>query len=355
MSCREHGGRVPKGFIDFSAPSNPLGVPEFLREAIEEAVREGLYERYPDYDYVELREAIASFYGVEVGGLVPLNGAAEALSLLTLCVRPRELVVAEPTFGEHRCLAATAGVNYVPVPYREVGSSFKFPLDEIVNVAKSRSGSVVLLSNPNNPTGACVGLKELKELLTTLPNSLVVVDEAFAELSASCRGFLELAKDYENLVVLRSFTKSFGVRGLRVGFLYTSNSRLAAALNTCRQPWNVNSLASYSIAKVLRERREDVREYLGRSVEVVEVERAVLARGLADLGVKVYESHAPFLLAKHARVSAGESRRRLWSRGIAIRDASSFPYLTEYHVRISVRPREDTELLLKAYRELGIG
>ena len=354
-ACREHGGRVPRGFLDFSAPSNPLGVPEFLREAIREAAEVGMYSEYPDYDYADLREAIASFYGVEEGGVVPLNGAAEALTLLTLCVKPRELVVAEPTFGEHRCLASLLGIGYVPVPYGEVGGRFEFPLGDLVNVARARGSGVVLLSSPNNPTGACAKLRELEELLSTLHSFLIVVDEAFIELSTDCEGSLGLTRDYENLAVIRSFTKNLGIRGLRAGFLYSSNPRLAAVLNYCRQPWNVNSIASYSVTKVLRERRRELEEYLRRSAEVVEVERALLAKGLAELGLAVYESHAPFLLVKHSRVTARESWRRLWSRGIAIRDASSFPYLTEYHVRLSVRLREDNALLLKVYRELGIG
>jgi histidinol-phosphate aminotransferase len=355
LACRQHGGRVPRGFLDFSAPSNPLGVPEFLREAIGEAVELGLYEDYPDYDYRDLREAVASFYGVEPEGVVPLNGAAEALSILLLCLKPRELVVAEPTFGEHRCLAGVAGINYVPVPYREAGDYFEFPLEGLVDAARAGDAPVVLLSNPNNPTGACAELSKLGELLSALQNSLVVVDEAFVELSTTCRSALELADDYENLAILRSFTKSFGVRGLRVGFLYTSGRRLAQTLDACRQPWNVNSVASYAIAKVLRDRGRDAREYLRRSAEVVEVERAALTEGLTELGVVVYRSHAPFVLARHTRVSARESLRRLWSRGIAVRDASSFPYLTEYHVRISVRLREDNARLLRAYRELGLG
>jgi|GEM_PF-173256 len=356
-ACREHGGRAPRGLLDFSAPSNPLGVPEFLREAIEEAVKLELYGDYPDYDYSNFREAVASFYGVEPGGVVPLNGAAEALNILLLCLKPRVLVVAEPTFGEHRCLAGIAGVSYVSVPYREVGDSFEFPLEDVIRAVKARDAdtSVVLLSNPNNPTGACAGLNELEELLNALQNSLVAVDEAFVELSTTCGSLLGLASSYENLVVLRSFTKGLGVRGLRAGFLYTSSRRLAKTLDTCRQPWNLNSIASYAIAKVLSDRRRDVSDYLRRSAEVVEVERAVLAEGLAELGVVVYRSHAPFVLVRHSKVDARESLRRLWGRGIAVRDASSFPYLTEYHVRVSVRLRENNVQLLRAYKELGIG
>lgn len=81
----------------------------------------------------------------------------------------------------------------------------------------------------------------------------------------------------------------------------------------------------------------------------------MLAEGLAELGVVVYRSHAPFVLVRHSKVDARESLRRLWGRDIAVRDASSFPYLTEYHVRVSVRLREDNAQLLRAYKELGIG
>lgn len=355
--CREHGGRAPTGFLDFSSSSNPLGAPDFLKEAVDEAVKLGIYTRYPDFEYVDLKEALALFYGVDRDGVVPLNGAAEALNLLLLCTRPAELLVVEPTFGEHRCLSKLAGVNYSPIPYREVGRTFEFPVDELTRAIKVGPDrlKLVLLSNPNNPTGTCAEPSLVEEVLSTSSSVLVVVDEAYAEISPTCGQVLELTSSYENLVVVRSLTKSLGILGLRVGFIYTSNARLSKVLDMCRQPWNVNSVAYYALSKVLRDRAGDVREFLRKSAELVEVEREFLSKGLSELGISVYESRAPFILVKHAKVRAGEMLKMLLNYRIVVRDASSFPYLTEYHVRLSVRKREENKYLLYVYRELGIG
>ncbi|MEM1961326.1 MAG: histidinol-phosphate transaminase [Sulfolobales archaeon] len=353
--CRKHGGRVPEGRLDFSAPLNPLGPPEVIKRLILEEVSKGAYGRYPDYEYNRLREAISEFYDIEADQVVPLNGASEALYLLVLALSPDALVVFEPTFGDHRCLSEALGLRTASVLYFESGLSYELPTSVLRGVsASSGEGALVLLSNPNNPTGAILSVKKLEEVLELFENSVVVVDEAYLELCYSCdtAGALRLAKNYENLVVLRSLTKTYAVPGLRIGFLYTSNTKLASVIENLRPPWNVNSIAERVFSTALREYAGELRSFISLSRDVIKFEGEYLSDRLRSLGLTVYTSSVPYVLVRHENITTSEVMKVLTQVGIYIRDASTYPGLTPYHARISVRLRDENDVLISAYREV---
>lgn len=352
--CRHHGGTAPEGFLDFSAPLNPLGTPGVLRELIAEAVSREVYGRYPDYRYDQLRDAIAEFYGVDPEGVLPLNGASEALYLLVLSLRPAALVAFEPTFGDHRCLSEAIGLETAVVLYRETGDRYELPSEALSEAGlPTCDKTIVVLSNPNNPTGAVLPRSQLKHILDTYAGSVVLVDEAYVELCHLCEntGAIDLVDSYENLVVVRSLTKAFAVPGLRVGFLYTSNARLLESVESSRPPWNVNSLADAVFTEALREHPADLRSFLRQSRVVVKTESEYLSQALRSIGLKVYAPSAPYVLVKHPGIPSGEMLRLLEGKRVYFRDASSYPGLTPYHARISVRRRHENEVLIAAYVE----
>lgn len=354
MNCRHHGGTAPEGFLDFSAPLNPLGTPEVMRRLIAEAVAGRAYERYPDYGYGRLRESIAEFYGVDPDCVLPLNGASEALYLLVLSQRPTALIAFEPTFGDHRCLSEALGLETVVALYRESGDRYEPPVDSLPRVDLPAGGrAMVVLSNPNNPTGALLTRSQLEHVLDTYADSVVLVDEAYRELCHLCgdAGALELADSYENLVVVRSLTKAFAVPGLRIGFLYTTNARLLESIEASRPPWNVNSLVDEVFSRALREHPDELRSFLRLSRETVGSESRYLTSALRSVGLRVYEPSAPYVLVKHPGVPTAEVLRVLERRGVYLRDASRYPGLTPYHARISVRLRRENEVLVAAYSE----
>lgn len=353
--CRHHGGTAPGGFLDFSAPLNPLGTPGVIRELIAEAVSSGAYGRYPDYEYGQLRGAIAEFYGVDPEGVLPLNGASEALYLLVLSLRPTSLVAFEPTFGDHRCLSEAIGLKMTTVLYRESGDGYELPMEPLPGTDISAGGkTIVVLSNPNNPTGAVLSKSQLEYILDTYAESVVLVDEAYRELCHLCESAeaIDLADSYENLVVVRSLTKAFAVPGLRVGFLYTSNARLLESVEASRPPWNVNSLADMVFTRAFREHSTDLKSFLSLSREVVRSESDYLSRSLRSVGLRVYNPSAPYVLVKHPDVPSVEVLRLLEKRRVYFRDASGYPGLTPYHARISVRLRHENDMLIAAYREV---
>jgi histidinol-phosphate/aromatic aminotransferase/cobyric acid decarboxylase-like protein len=346
---RYHGGRVSPQVIDFSSPSNPLGPPPVVDEILLDSVRGRSYTRYPDYEYKMFREAVAELYNVDPASLVPLNGSAEALQLLIPVLKPRVMVSLEPTFGDHRVQTYSAGVPLVTVPY--VIRGFRYEVDPSIYCnlpGEFRAHSLILLSNPNNPTGALTPRRVLEELLScSKDNTVIVVDEAFSDFTGNKESLLGLGDD--RVIVLRSFTKIFSIQGLRVGFLYAGSRRMARLLDGFRQPWNVNSLAVEVTVKLLK--WDGLREYLRATMEVVEVERLFLEEHLKRLGFEVYESKAPFLLIRHG-VPHPHFNKELLENGLFVRDASTFLYLTPYHSRVSVRLRGDNVRLLEVLEEL---
>ena len=355
--CRFHGGNPPRGILyDFSTPINPLGAPKILKDLIYEAVKSCVYEKYPDYMYKDLKEAIAEFYNVDPQNIVVSNGAAEALTNIILCLRPKKLIVFEPTFGDYKCLVQYLNIPLISIAYVETVDSYRIELEDIEYLSRyiNERNSVVLFSNPNNPTGAYIDLKSVEEIAKLFNEATIVVDEAFTELCRECVSAQRLTKDYENIVVVKSLTKTFGVPGLRIGFVYTSNRGVVEALEICRQPWNVNSIASYIFTKAFKEFKDEMKRFIEESQKVVETEREFLSNSLKEMGLKVYKSHAPYILVKHSVYRAEDVIKALNSFGIHVRDASKYPYLTPYHIRVAVRLRKENEYLVKVYREAGI-
>ncbi len=346
---RAHGGRAPEGVIDFSSPINPLGPPRVLVESIERLVREKVYVKYPDYSYRSLREAVAGYYNLNVENLIPLSGAAEGLSLLILALKPKYLITVEPTFGDHKIASRALGVPWVTVPYALEGLDYKLDPGILCSLPRGlRRNSLVILSNPNNPSGSLTPKNVIEELLSCLDKgSTLALDEAFSDFTGDSESLL--GSGFEDVVVLRSFTKIIAMPGLRAGFMYTSNTRIHALIDSIRQPWNVNIIVSEALGELLREKNY-LKQFIRETVEFIEAERGFLVSNMRALGFQVYNSRAPFLLVRHPEPHP-EFNNKLAARSVYVRDASSFAYLSPYHSRVSVKLRSDNLKLLEALED----
>jgi len=357
--CREHGGRCPESAIDFSSNLNPLGPPKWLLRLARECLESGALLRYPDYNYALLREAIAAFYNVEPSLIIPVNGAAEAIHTLPLVLKIKALVVLEPTFGDHECLKAGLGLMLKRLQYREVGKHFIPPDPEDIaeTLANVASPAAVLASNPNNPTGALLRHEWVEKLVSLMPpDTTLIIDAAFKEFSEPL--MLERFAGLEGVVVVASFTKTLAVPGLRVGFVFSPDMRVRLLMESARQAWNVNGLAECVIRRALTEYGDVLRKYLKLTREVVRDEREYLVRALASLGLKIFESEAPYVLVRHDGIENPGLAEELLRRGYCVRDASSFHGLNKRYTRVAVRLRGEAEGLIKAFEEVlshGLG
>jgi histidinol-phosphate/aromatic aminotransferase/cobyric acid decarboxylase-like protein len=327
-SLRFHGDSILRpGIRDFAVNVWPAQRSKKLRRALLDALET---HRYPDE--IAARTAVARRAHRPVAEILLTNGAADAFWLLAQTLRPRNAACIHPSFTEPEAALRAAGAAVTRV-FRDHDD---FRLDV---AAVPDDADLVVVCNPNNPTGNLDPVSCLEQLAR--PGRIVVVDEAFMDFARTSRHSLLERRDLTaaGYVVVRSFTKLWGLAGLRAGFL-TADDRLVARLAANRQPWSVNAIACAAIKVCANDRT--TRKQVSREVYAA---RTALHHELDALpGVRVWPSDVNFLLVKvpdGTRIAAA-----LFARGFAVRPASSFPGLSTDHLRITIRtPEENTELV----------
>jgi len=338
---RIHGGRI-KAVLDFSVNINPLGPPQELLEILGGVCSpKALIEKYPDYEYSALREALSEFYSIDQSLIIPLNGSSEALPLVVLALRPRRIVSLEPTFGDHRILCESLGIDCSPMFQRDLGDRFSAELEDLKRACKDED-ALIYMSNPNNPTGSHIDPGEIVDMASRC-RARILVDEAYAELCDRCDR--KLGEPYEGLIIARSLTKWLSAPGLRIGFLASSRA-IARAIDSIRPPWNVNSIAECCITALLKGYGDRMVSFIERSRAYIAGERRFLSEAMSRAGLHVYRSSANYLLARlPGDVDTDLVLKRLQGRGVSVRDCRSFAGLGRGYIRISVRRRDDNSLL----------
>lgn len=311
--------------LDFAVNVWPAARPAWLDEALLSAIAG---DRYPDERAAT--RAIARRHRRGQEEVLLLNGACEGFWLIAQTLRPLLAACVHPSFTEPELALRAAGTEIRRV-YRERAT---WRLDE---AAVPPDASVVVVGNPNNPTGTLEPAANLRCLLA--PGRLLIVDESFIDFVPCERE--SLASDRrDGLVIIRSLSKVYGLAGVRAGYLL-GPAPLVRRLRAGRQPWSVNALACAALAACAADT-----ETPRRVAADVEVERQELAAALGALAaVRVWPSAANFLLLEVAQGS--RLVREMAARGIAVRPARTFPGLGRDHVRIAVRRREDNRRLVR--------
>ena len=350
---KSHGGNpwalLERGeeVADFSADLNPYGPPPGLETVLWEAADR--ITLYPEPTYRDLRETLSGLEQVAAECILPGNGTADLIHLISRRFKAKRALVIAPTFTEYeRAVAADGGVA-APCLLREERGFSAGSLEDPEPLL--RDTQFLYLCNPNNPTGTLWPEALLRRWLEACNRSGVtaVVDEAyldFVEPSLRCSA-VRWVEEFSNLIVLRSMTKIFAVPGLRIGYAVASPP-LAESLGQAQPPWSVNSLA-VRIGTWLAGQgayREECRQSLERAKRQLET-------GLLALpGLKPYPSEANFFLCRLAG-PAGPVAEKLADRGIMVRRCDDFTGLErDRFIRIAVRTPEENEKLLRALEEV---
>ena len=324
------------------APFAPL--PQVV-EAAAKAV--GTSNRYPDPGTNALRQAISELTGVPKERVATGNGSCEILLALgeALLQPGRSVVHAWPSFSVYPHMTATTGADAVRVPLDGEARHDLAALGDAV----TPDTSILIICNPNNPTGTMVEAGEIEELLRRVPESVcVVLDEAYREFVTSepVDETLQLLARFPNLVILRTFSKVYGLAALRVGYGLCGSEEVRVAVDQVRQPFFCNSAAQAAAVEALNHRDE-----VQRRVDLVTRERARLVELLEGAGLSVAESNANFVWAKlpdgvvEREVVAG-----LAARDILVRAGSALG--EEGRLRITVGLPEQHDRLIAALKEL---
>ena len=301
------------------------------------------YNRYPDPYQYQVKLALAQLKGVETRQLFLGNGSDEAIDLLirAFCEPAKDnIIILPPTYGMYK---VSADINNVEV--REVLLTPDYqPRVEAILEASNENSKLLFICSPNNPTGNLQDPEAIRQLLEGFPG-LVVVDEAYIDF-ASTTSWIEKLLSYPNLVVLQTFSKAWGLAGLRLGIAFAS-AELISILNKIKPPYNVNELTQERALEAMRNI-----DKMKMQVSIILHEREQLIKALQDLPLveKIYPTDANFVIAKVP--AARQVYDFLVSKGIIVRDRSRVA-LCDDCLRITVgRPSENEQLIqqLASYR-----
>ncbi len=335
-----HGGDVYRhpGVIDFSSNMNPLGTPERVIRAGQESMAEICH--YPDVRKEKLIRALSVYEKVPEEYLFCGNGAAEVIFAYAWALRPKRALVLAPTFAEYEQALKSAGCEVRLYSLREADG---YRLTREFTDAVTEELDVVVLCNPNNPTGVPVEPELMREIIRTcrMRGVRLFVDECFQDFCEdperlTVRGYVE---EEPGIFILKAFTKRYAMAGLRLGYGITADADLLSRMQSAVQPWNVSIPAQKAGVAALQEEA-----YVERAREIVREERAYLKKSLRELGYQVFDSCANYVFFKGEEGLAG----KLLPFGIMIRDCSNYHNLEEGYYRAAVRLHPENEKLIRA-------
>lgn len=361
-----HGGDYTGEYLDFSVNVSPFGVPASVRDALRDVAEHGDLTAYPDPYCKELREQIAEHFGLTADMVLCGNGAVELIYRSVYYRMPRTALIVEPTFSEYEKALREVGCDVRKYYLEETpggggaicAGSFGISPD-FLN-ALTPDLDMVFFCSPNNPTGRSLPEETILDTLNIcLENrTLVFWDACFSEFCDLEDGadrqekadafLLSCIRDFPNLLVLKSLTKTYAIPGLRLGYLLCSDTGFVERISGFGPPWSVSSAAQKAGIAALRDT-----EYLERVQRYVSDEKLRVWLALLQMGCPCRRGDGNYLLL---RTDFTDLPERLKKRGILVRDCSNFDGLDEHYIRVSIRTRREDDRLLDAlYYELTGG
>lgn len=336
-----HGGDIYAGkvLLDFSANTNPFGTPQAVQEAIIEALPQ--LHRYPDPYCRKLVAAIAEHEAVPKKYILCGNGAADLIYAYGRAVHPQKAAMLAPTFSEY-----AQGLSDCKISYYFLQESKDFSLDSgILDFLRWEKPEVLFLCDPNNPTGRLADPDLVKSILECCHDwgIRLFLDECFLDLTKDGVSRKNNLARYPELFLLKAFTKSYGMAGVRLGYGLSADTGLLEAMSRSQQPWNISSLAQAAGIAALKQQG-----FLQKTVETVEKERFFLSASLARLGFRIIPSDTNYILFQ-AGVGLADALRE---KGILIRNCDNYPGLCPGWYRIAVRLPEENQALIQAIQEV---
>ena len=382
-----HGGNIYKIFreknikeiLDYSSNINPYGIPESLKKRITENLE--ILERYPDPDYIELRQKLAHLNKVDVSNIILGNGATEIIFLFMEVVNPQKVLIVSPTFGEYeRAVKATErvenssilgdsnkkkddeksfGKQKIEIEYFELkeNDDFKLNINNLKNELEKKY-DLLIICNPNNPTGKFLKLDETEEILKECNkyNTKLFIDEAFIDFlkDGTKESIINTKEDKQNLFVTRAFTKFFAIPGLRLGYGIYFDKNLEKEISEKKEPWSVNNIAEIAGLTVL-----DDTEYIEKTLKWITEEKIYMYEKLNEItGIKPYKTETNFITVKiedklfSKELNVKILREKILEYGILIRDASNFKFLDERFFRLAIKNRKNNNRIIKVLKDI---
>lgn len=344
-----HGGDIYRNNVryDFSVNVNPAGMPEGVREALIEAVHH--VGEYPDLRHEALCRKLGEYYNLPTEWFVLGNGASELILALSRAIRPKGAMYHLPSYSGY-AVALKSGsprCNSLWMPLTEA-AEFRV-LQDIPSMVSSFKPELLILTNPGNPTGQLLSRQRIREAAEACKKigCTLLLDECFMELTgreAECSMMSSELSAFPNLVLLRSFTKTYAIPGVRLGYAVCSDDELRQKLRLQLPEWNLSVFAERAGIACLQSG-----DYLPESIRMIREERIFLRNGLTQLGAKVYPSDANYMLIRTELPNLAE---KLLAQGILVRTFGDVEGLDDSFYRIAVLDHEKNQILLDRISQL---
>lgn len=342
-------GVKEEDFLDYSANINPLGVPKKLKVLIKEKMN-GLIN-YPNIDYALLTEQMSCYLSIDFNNVVVGNGATEIIYLALEALKPKKAVLPVPSFSEYKgaCKKFNVDLQYLNLDEEK---DFLLSLDDIKNIL-TEDIDMLFLCNPNNPTSTLLKKDVIEDIVKySLEKEVnVILDESFIDLTEDeeKNSLMHMVEEYKNLIIVRSFTKFFGIPGLRIG-CGICNSSLAEELIKLRLPWSINYFATL-VGNIL----DKDSQYIKDTRQWINTERIWFYSKLSNIKeLKVFYPNTNFILVKilDENFDSKSLRDAMGKQGILIRDCSNFNNLDNKYVRFAIKDREKNIKFLNVLKKV---
>ncbi len=343
-----HGGDRYRNRVelDFSVNLNPLGVHAKIKKSIIDNIDK--LEYYPDGEIQELGEKLSEHINVKKEDIIFGNGASELIMAVINAVKPKKILLPVPSFkGYEKAIEASGGgiVEY------EMNCEFEITEDIIEKITDEIG--ILFLTNPNNPTGKYIRNELLEKIINRCEetHTAVVLDECFMELSdkPEKNSFLNRYEKYPHLCILRAFTKSFAIPGVRLGYLVCSGKALIEPVKKMLPEWNISVPAQVSGIAAIDLLNDD--PYLENARKLIKDQRTYLEQELTGMGFEVIPSDTCFLLIKYPD-SKIDFYGELLKRGIMIRDCSDYRNLEDGYFRIAVKTEKENKGIISEIQDI---
>lgn len=333
-SYYEKYGRYP---VDFSSSLNPLNAPLEVTNAYVEAYKYSF--AYPPHDYKELRKKIAEKENTDIKNICVSNGAGELIRYIPVIFKPKNALITAPAFSEYKKSLLECNVHEYLLKKE---NNFLIGNDFLDNIAFK---DIVFLTNPDNPIGNLINIDFIEKTAAKCrkENSYLVLDECFIDLAENGESAAPLIKKYDNLIIIKAFTKTYSFAGLRLGYAL-ADEKLIDMIDNMLPEWRVSMPANMCGIAALSDK-----SFIYLSLQYIKKEKAYLINNLKSFGFTIYGSKANYIFFYAGIFNLKE---RLEKHNILIRDCSNYTGLEKGYYRIAVKKHDDNKKLITALKEI---
>ncbi len=326
-----------KAYVKLNTNESPFEPPREIFDIVKNQSRR--LNLYSDPDNRVITQAIADYYGLEYENVLVTNGSDEALNyaFMAFCDEDHPIVFPNITYGFYPVIANLNGI-----PYTEIALNEDFTIN---SMDYCDIGKNIVIANPNAPTGIALDLSEIEAIITSNPDNIIIIDEAYIDFGG--RSCIPLLRKYRNLLVTQTFSKSRSLAGARLGFIL-GDAELIADMNTLRNscnPYNVNRMTAEAGVVALRENT-----YFMNNCKAIMYNRRYTQKALEALGFRVLPSCANFIFVQSDRISGEDLYLKLKDKGVLIRHFTK-PEIADWN-RITIGSMRQMEILIEKINEI---